>query len=594
MPRLKTMSVAEALAAFLVENGIQFAFGIGGHGNTPLIEALRIHQNCGRLRVVDVQHEAVATHAATALKWVYGIDSVVFTSIGPGWFNTLIAQSTAMSNGYGFLVLAGDKTTAYEGPNMQQMLPEGQFGFVQAASAITGKAYAIIDPRNLYTVLAEALAKTREPGRAGPVNIFLPLNLQAAEHQYNLDLLLTRTPDGAQALRPDPCRIRQAVDAIRRHRRVTIRVGGGAVGAGELIKELASRIGAAVVMGPVASDVVESDFPLNVGPGGSKGSISGNYASEHATLIINIGGRGVCQSDCSGTLYRCAEQFINVNMNPIDAVRYRGIGLVGDAKAVLADLLAELDNGPPLQPDPQWLEEIAQAKQRWEAYLQEFFDHPTVDGKLTQPAAIRAIDDYVNAIDGIKIYDAGDVQAHGFQLARHRRPKTFLSDTGNSCMGFGLSAAFALGLAPEGGYPTAIIGDGSFLMQAQAIRDMVKHGSNCTVVVLDNQAMGAIAALQWAQQYEAFATADPADVPAVDFVKMAESMGCVGFRAGASLESLRECLEQARRHRGPAVVDVKVAFGRHKYAALGAFGRWNVGPWSREVEAIWEGKAPGF
>jgi len=52
-----------------------------------------------------------------------------------------------------------------------------------------------------------------------------------------------------------------------------------------------------------------------------------------------------------------------------------------------------------------------------------------------------------------------------------------------------------------------------------------------------------------------------------------------------------ECLERARACGGPAVVDVKVAFGRDKYAALAAFGRWNVGPWSSAVEAIWEGKA---
>jgi len=70
-------------------------------------------------------------------------------------------------------------------------------------------------------------------------------------------------------------------------------------------------------------------------------------------------------------------------------------------------------------------------------------------------------------------------------------------------------------------------------------------------------------------------------------------MGCAGFHAGASLDSVIECLEQARACRGPAVVEVKVAFGRDPHAALGAFGRWNVGPWSPAVEAMWEGKLPG-
>ena len=74
------MPVVEALAAFLATNNIQYAFGIGGHGNTPLLEAFMPYHKKNKPRVVEVQHEAVAAHAATALKWMHGIDSVVFTS----------------------------------------------------------------------------------------------------------------------------------------------------------------------------------------------------------------------------------------------------------------------------------------------------------------------------------------------------------------------------------------------------------------------------------------------------------------------------------------------------------------------------------
>ena len=120
---------------------------------------------------------------------------------------------------------------------------------------------------------------------------------------------------------------------------------------------------------------------------------------------------------------------------------------------------------------------------------------------------------------------------------------------------------------------------------------MVKHGSNCTVVVLDNQAMGAITALQWAQEFAGFATVDPRPAAPVDFALLARSMGCAAFTPEASIDSLSDCLEKAYQHPGPAVVDVKVHLGPEEYAALGAFGRWNVGPWSPAVEAIWEGTA---
>ena len=119
-------------------------------------------------------------------------------------------------------------------------------------------------------------------------------------------------------------------------------------------------------------------------------------------------------------------------------------------------------------------------------------------------------------------------------------------------MGFGICAAFGLGLVPGGRYPTAIIGDGSFLMQAQAVRDMVKHKPNCTIVVLDNQAMGAITALQWAQEYEGFATVDPTPLQPVDYAMLARSMGCRAYTPRANTDSLTDALDQAFRQEGPA------------------------------------------
>ena len=140
MAKFKKLSLAEATAEFLVANGIEYIFGIGGHGNTTLIEALLPHARRKKIRVFDVHHEAVAAHAATALRWAHGIESVVLTSIGPGWLNTLIGQATAMSDGHGYLVFAGDKTTAYEGPNMQQIMRDGQFGFARVAEAVAKQA----------------------------------------------------------------------------------------------------------------------------------------------------------------------------------------------------------------------------------------------------------------------------------------------------------------------------------------------------------------------------------------------------------------------------------------------------------------------
>lgn len=67
------------------------------------------------------------------------------------------------------------------------------------------------------------------------------------------------------------------------------------------MREFAERAGAAVVLSPGSTGVLPDDYPQNLHVGGSKGSISGNFAMEEADLLVVVGSRAVCQSDCSGT-----------------------------------------------------------------------------------------------------------------------------------------------------------------------------------------------------------------------------------------------------------------------------------------------------
>ena len=54
----------------------------------------------------------------------------------------------------------------------------------------------------------------------------------------------------------------------------------------------------------LATGVLPDGHPQNMHVGGSKGSVSGNFAMSEATLLVAIGTRAVCQSDCSGSGFR--------------------------------------------------------------------------------------------------------------------------------------------------------------------------------------------------------------------------------------------------------------------------------------------------
>src|SRR5262249_57247309 len=101
--------------------------------------------------------------------------------------------------------------------------------------------------------------------------------------------------------------------------------------------------------------VLPDAHPQNMHVGGSKGSISGNFAMGEADLLIVIGSRAVCQADCSGIGYRSARAVVNINGDLADATHYNHtLALPGDISAVAERLAA-----PPREP------EAARHKRGW-------------------------------------------------------------------------------------------------------------------------------------------------------------------------------------------------------------------------------------
>jgi len=183
----------------------------------------------------------------------------------------------------------------------------------------------------------------------------------------------------------------------------------------------------------------------------------------------------------------------------------------------------------------------------------------------------------------LKFFDAGDVQANGFQIVADGAPFETFTETGASYMGFAVSALLAGAIADEGRYGVAFTGDGSFMMNPQVLIDGVEHGVHGTILLFDNRRMAAISHLQLAQYGREFRTNDSV---AVDYVKLASAVsGVCALSGGTDEESLSAALEEARAWPGLSLVHVPVYFGDDPAAGLGAYGQWNVGNWVDEVQS---------
>ena len=592
VPRQIDTTLSEALVLGLLAQKVNRFLCVLGHGSTEMGEVLRVYQQAGLVRAYGVRSEIEASHAAAALRWVTGEKAAVVTSIGPGALQALAASIVPASDGIGVWYLCGDETTEDEGFNMQQIPKHEQNSFLHLYS-VMGRAYTLHTPLAVSTALQRGLNTVDHPHRAGPFYLLLPMNTQCSLlPDFNLDELPLGAPPRLGAAADDGAYMR-AAEALRQAQRIVVKVGGGARGAGPELVEFLDLVDGVAVSSPLVPGLIPYRNPRNMTVGGSKGSLSGNYAMEHADLLVAVGTRFVCQSDCSRTGYPGVRRVIDINTDPDSATHYgKTIALVGDAGPTLRKLieaLRQIGARVPTSPSP-WMIACSEQRHAWEAFKARRYSAPALYDEawgqevLTQPVAIKTATDWARANDVISFFDAGDVQANGFQIVEDDEPGRTFTETGASYMGFAVSALLATAVAGKPFYGLAFSGDGSLTMSPQILIDGVQHGARGCIVLLDNRRMAAISGLQSAQYGSDFATNDSVEV---DYLSWARAIkGIKALDGGRSPDSLLAALKEARAYNGLSLIHVPVYSGPDELGGMGVFGRWNVGDWCQDTQAL--------
>jgi 3D-(3,5/4)-trihydroxycyclohexane-1,2-dione acylhydrolase (decyclizing) len=493
---------------------------------------------------------------------------------------------------------------------MQQIPKNREFLFPQVLQTM-GSAYSLQDPWSLSTALRRGHARVDHPFRPGPFYVSMPMNVQSRMlRAFNLRELQCGEISCIGAAIGD---YEKAVAWIRDSRSAVIKIGAGAKGAKEEILQLAELADGVCVYTPIAGGIVPYKHPRCMGVGGSKGSICGNYAMEKADLLIAIGTRAVCQSDSSRTGYPNVRKVININADLDDALHYQdSLALMGDARLTLKELIGALKRASEeaskeapkeaLREAPKdayaqanaessdWLSACVAKKSEWEAFKQLRFDNPTLEDSfwrrrvLTQPAAIKIALDWSADKEVINIFDAGDVQANGFQIASDEWSGKTITDSGASYMGFAVSAILASAANPDCPYILAFSGDGSFTMNPQILIDGVEHGARGCILIFDNNRMAAISGLQMAQYGNEFATWHEKPI---DYLAWAKSVpGVMAISGGYSPEELRTALDKAFDYKGLSLIHIPVYYGTNPFGSMGVYGRWNVGNWVEETQKL--------
>jgi benzoylformate decarboxylase len=121
-------------------------------------------------------------------------------------------------------------------------------------------------------------------------------------------------------------------------------------------------------------------------------------------------------------------------------------------------------------------------------------------------------------------------------------------------LGYGLPAAVGMALGRPGVRTVCLIGDGSAMYSIQALWTAAQRQLPLTVVVLNNSGYGAMRSFSQVMQVR---NVPGLDLPDIDFVKIAEGLGCDAARVTKSSE-LAPALKRGLAQAGTSLIEVMV------------------------------------
>jgi acetolactate synthase I/II/III large subunit len=314
-------------------------------------------------------------------------------------------------------------------------------------------------------------------------------------------------------------------------------VGGGALDAATEVRALAERLGAPVVAYRRGKGVLDDRHPLShMLPGG-------HALWRSADVVLAVGTRLQMQLSGWGADDKLKLIKVDIDREELDRIRTPEIGLAGDAAAVLARLNAHLTHPAPTRP-----ERVAQSRA-----LKERVAAEATAALAPQAGFLRAIRD-VLPDDGVLIDELTQVGYSARAIYEARKPRTFISSGYQGTLGWGVAVALgakhALGAPPV----VALSGDGGFMFNVQELATAVRHRIPIVTIIFNDGAYGNVRNMQKSLHGNRLLGTDLANP---DFVRLAESFGIAGYRAG-NPEGLRQALEKSLASNEPALIEVPV------------------------------------
>jgi pyruvate dehydrogenase (quinone) len=530
----------DILVETLIKWGVDTIFGIPGDGINGVFESLRERQD--KVRFIQVRHEEAAAFAACAYAKFTGRLGVCLATSGPGGIHLLNGIYDAKLDNQPVLAITGAQHHDLIETYTQQDVALDKL-FMDA----TAYSVRVMGPAHVEDVVEQA-CRTALAYRQ-PTHVMIPVDFQSqpakdrsprnvAHHVSNIMARGGQTPDREM--------LQRAADILNDAKKPFILAGRGSIAATQELLAVAERLQAPIGKPLLGKEAVPDDSPYTTGGVGMLGTKPSQEALESCDTLLIV-----------GSTFPYIEYYpqpgqakaVQIELDPKRVgLRYPvDVGLVGDSKTVLAELLPLLRKNE----SSKFLESAQKDMKDWRELMTE---RGTRDTKPMKPQVVthelnKLLDD-----DAIVITDSGTITA---MTARHvdmRADMQFSCSGTLASMACGLPYAIGAAIAFPDRQVVAVVGDGSAAMLMGDFVTLRKYNLNAKIIVIKNNALGQI---KWEQMVFLGNPEYGCELEPIDFVKVAEGCGI----GAVSIDDPARCGEQLREalaRPGPCLIEAVV------------------------------------
>ncbi len=541
--------------------GVEYIFGLCGHTVIGMMDPLVDSP----IEFISFRHEQMAAHAADGYFRVSHRPGVLMTHLGPGITNATTGVANAALDSSAMVVISGDIPSQHFGRDAhQEFKMHGDATQYEIYKPFVKRAWRVHRVEALPGILARAFSIAAS-GRPGPVLVDVPMDFFSRRAEVEIPDMSAHMPSGRR-IRGDQREIERAVKLLLQAERPLLYAGGGVIlsEASGSIAPLAEALGAPVAYSLMGKGAISDSHPLAVGMTGFWGTPTANRLCREADVILAIGTRFAEASSSSWipkyTFAVGPTKVIQIDVDEEEIGKNYPVevGILGDAGAVLEDILAGIKNAKKRYnwKDDQRLRQIADEMTTWRS---EIAVHNSSDAVPIRPERILAEVRALLPEDGIVVTDVGWNKNGLAQQFPIYKPMTHFPPSGLATMGFGPAAVIGAKLGAPDKKVITLIGDGAMSSVLGVLATAKERNIAAVWLVMNNSAFGTIYGLQ-NQAYgrnigTRFISHDTQADYSPDFAAIARACGIDGIRV-AKPDQLRPALEKGLNGSEPILLDV--------------------------------------